>query len=48
MLKPERTSMRQVMKNHNLSLLVYNTLINCSDIITFTSPMMRPTAPEKK
>ena len=41
-----RTSMRQVMKNHNLSLLVYgNTLINCGDIITFTSPMMRPTGP---
>ena len=41
-----RISMRQVMKNHNLSLLVYgNTLINCGDIITFTSPMMRPAGP---
>ena len=30
-------------RNHNLSLLVYgNTLLNAGDIITFTTPVLRP------
>ena len=38
-----RTSQSQVLRNHNLSLLVYgNTLLNCGDVITFASQVKRP------
>ena len=41
---PLITNQKATMRNMNLSLLVYgNTLINAGDIITFTSPIMRPT-----
>jgi len=38
-----RTSQNQVLRNHNLSLLVYgNTLLNCGDTITYASQLKRP------
>ena len=42
-LLPLITHQRQVMRNMNLSLLVYgNTKLNAGDIITFQSPLQRP------
>ncbi len=39
-----RVSTKQIMRNQNLSMLVYgNTLITAGDIVTFTSPAMVPT-----
>tara|TARA_Y100000389_G_scaffold204680_1_gene258835 strand:+ start:5865 stop:7340 length:1476 start_codon:yes stop_codon:yes gene_type:complete len=41
-----RISMKQGMRNSNLSLLVYgNTLLTAGDVITFTTPLMRPVGP---
>jgi len=38
-----RTNQLAGFRNHNLSLLVYgNTLLNAGDIITFTTPVLRP------
>ncbi len=38
-----RTNQLATYRNHNLSLLVFgNTLINAGDVITFTSPVLRP------
>ena len=37
------TNQEATVRNMNLSMLVYgNTLINAGDIVTFTSPVMRP------
>ena len=42
-LLPFITHQRQVMRNMNLSLLVYgNTKLNAGDIITFQSPLQKP------
>jgi len=46
-LLPLMTHQSQVMRNMNLSMLVYgNTLLNAGDIITFSSPVQRPGEPE--
>ena len=40
---PKITSQRRVLRNMNMSMLVYgNTLLNCGDIINFTVPIMQP------
>ena len=40
---PKITSQRRVLRNMNMSMLVYgNTLLNCGDVINFTVPIMQP------